>query len=381
MPKIGIMELYADPELIYSQATLAKHCNADVTIFTTNNLYARVFPFFNSNQDYYTWFLQHEDEKLPHFLSRVKKYCNNNIDLLLLNTFYTLPYHQLCYYLFRPECKTVQVAGRVEYWFGEWQPIKYQPLKTFIFSFLNNISQIIRKRTLPHFDGLWVENRDAYDYAISAGYKRKIACLPFLFYTGKNQEYEYSDKLNCITIGTLNNHRRDYHGLLDVFEKLFESGSRDMSLTLLGAPVGRKGLQIIDRCKNLIEKGLDINYYTEYVPEEVVNQGISSADIILNPNSATMYGTGTFGAIMKAMQFAKPGIYPVNSLRHEDLISSSLFYQKIEELPEILINLAKNPEYLKKISKNAVVNAKKFSLDKVALSFQELVIESHLASL
>ncbi len=380
-PNIGVMELHADAELIYSEATLAKHCNANVTIFTTKRLYERVLPFLNSNKDDYNWILQQKEETLPSFLKRVEKYCNNKIDLLLMNTFYVLPHHQIFYYLFRPKCKTVQVAGRVEFWFGEWQPIKYRNIKAFMLSVLNNISQFIRKRTLPRFDGMWVENKDAYNYAISVGYKRKIACSPLLFYTGKIQRHEYSDKLKCITIGTLNDHRRDYNGLLDVFEKLFDSGRKDITLTLLGSPVDRKGFQIIDRCRKLIEKGLDINFYTEYVPEEIVNKKISSADIIINPNYVTMYGVGTFGAIMKAMQFAKPGIYPVNSLHHEDLISSSLFYNKIEELPGIIENLLNNPDILKRLSKNAIVNSEKFSLDKVAKDFQESVLKSHLIDL
>ena len=337
-----------------------------------------VLPFFNSSKDGYTWILKQERETLLSFLKRVEKYCNNKIDLLLMNTCYVMPHHQVFYYLFRPKCKTVQVAGRVEYWFGEWQPIKYRPIKAFILSVLHNISRFIRKRTLPKFDGIWVENRDAYKYAICAGYKRKIACSPYHYYVKKDQSYEYSDKLKCITIGTLNDHRRDYNGLLDTFEKLFDKGNKDITLTLLGYPVDRKGFETIDRCKKLIEKGLDINFYTEYVPEDVVNKKISSADIIINPNYVSLYGTGTFGAIMKGMQFAKPGIYPINSLHHEYLISSSLFYNKIEELLGIIENLLSNPENLKKLSKNAVLNSEKFSLDKVAKDFQESLLKSHL---
>jgi len=381
MPNIGVMEMHADSELIYSEATLVKYCNANVTIFTTKKLYERVLPFFNSSKDDCNWILQQERETLPRYLKRVENYCNNRIDLLLMNTFYVMPHHQLCYYLFRPKCKTVQVAGRVEFWFGEWQPIQYQSIKAFIFSVLNNICQYIRKRTLSKFDGMWVENKVAYNYAISLGYKRKIACLPLLFYTGKNQRNEYSDKLKCITIGTLNDHRRDYNGLLDVFEKLFDTGRKDITLTLLGAPVDRKGFQIIERCRKLIEKGLDINFYTEYVPEEEVNQIISSADIIINPNNVTMYGLGTFGAIMKAMQFAKPGIYPANSLFHEDLISSSLFYNEIEELSGIIEKLLRNPDKLKKLSRNAIVNSEKYSLKTVANKFKESVLKSHLIDL
>jgi glycosyltransferase involved in cell wall biosynthesis len=382
LPNIGVMELHANAETIYSVASLAKYCNANVTIFTTKLQYDRVLPFFNSNRDDYSWILQQEGETLLSYLKRIEKYCNDKIDLLFVNSFYVLPHHQICYFFLRPKCKTVHMVGRIECLFGEWQPIEFLSIKSFILSVSYNISQFIRKRRLPMFDGLWVENRDAYNYAISAGYKKKIACSSVHHSTANVQSHEYSGKMKFITIGTLNSvERRDYHGLLDAFEKLFDFGRKDITLSLLGAPVNQKGFQIIDRCRKLIEKGLDIRFYTEYVPEEVMDEEISSADVIINPIYISTYGTGTSGAILKAMQFAKPGIYPANSLHYEELLSSSLFYNKIEELPGIIENLLSNPEILKELSRNALVNSEKFSFETVANKFQESVLKSHLIDL
>lgn len=377
-PNIGVMELLQDAENIYNEAALAKYCNANVTIFTTKFLYDRVLPFFNNDKDDYNWIIQQKKETLLSFLKRIEKYCNNDIDLLLMNSFDLLPHHQVLYYFFRPKCKVVHVAGRIEKFFGEWHPIRYLPIKQFILSVLFNIGQFIANRTFSMFDGIWVENKDAYNYAISAGYKKKIACLPFKFYTGVVKNHEYSDKLNFITIGVINDYCRDYHGLLDAFEKLFDSGRKDFTLTLLGAPFNRRGFQIIDRCRKLKEKGLDIIFYTEYVSEEVMNEKIASADIIINPNYVSMYGTGTFGAIVKAIQFAKPGIYPIHSMHHEELISSSIIYDKIEELAGIIDSLLSNPEKIKELSQNALVNSEKFSLKIVANKFKESLLNAHL---
>ncbi len=382
LPNIGVMELHTNAETIYSVASLSKYCNTNVTIFTTKLQYERVLPFFKNKKNNYNWILQQEGETFLSFLKRIEEYCNNKIDLLFVNTFYALPHHQICYCLFRPKSKTVHMVGRVECLFGEWKPIEFLSIKSFIFSVSYNISQSIRKRILPMFDGIWVENRDAYNYAVSAGYKKKIACLPVHHSTAKVQSHKYSGKMKFITIGTLNSvDRRDYHGLLDVFEKLFDSGRKNFTIILLGAPFDRKGFQIIDRCRKLIEKGLDINFYTEYVPEEVMSEEISSADVIINPSYISTYGTGTSGAIMKAMKFAKPGIYPANALHHEELISSSLFYNKIEELPGMIETLLNNPENLKKLSKNAVLNSQKFSFETVAKDFQKSVLKSHLIDL
>ncbi len=375
------MELFADVELIHSEATLALRANANVTIFTSLMGYERVSPFFETRLNDCHWVIKPEKDSLSRFLTKVERYCDEKIDLLFLNTFYVLPHQQLLYYFFRPKCTTVQVACRVESWFGELQPIRNKSAKTFILSVLHNISQLIRWRTLPHFNGLWVENRDAYDYAVSKGYKKSLTCNPLLFYTQKKNYQSYNEKLKCITIGTINDQRRDYDGLLDCFEKLFDSGMKNVSLTLLGAPVDDAGLRIINRCDNLIEKGLDLNYYTEYVHEEIVSQKIASADIIINPNKLGLYGTGTFGAIIKAMQFAKPGIYPINSLHHKNLASSSLFYHKIEELSGIIESLLNSPQKIERLSKNARENSEKFSLERVSKEFQTCVLEKYLTGL
>lgn len=381
VPNIGVMELHQDAENIYNEAALAKYCNTNVTIFTTKFLYERALPFFKNDKDDYNWMLQQKEETLLSFLKRIEECCNNEIDLLLMNSFDLLPHHQIFYHLFMPKCKIVHVVGRIEKFFGEWHPVRYLPLKQCILSVSFNIGQFIANRTFSKFDGIWVENKDAYNYAVSAGYKKKIACLPFQFYREVVQSHEYSDTLKFITIGVLNNYARDYHGLLDAFEKLFDSGRNNFTLTLLGAPFNRKGFQIIDRCRKLIEKGLNITFFTEFVPEDVMNREISSADIIINPNYVSRYGTGTFGAIVKAIQFAKPGIYPKNSVHHEELISSSLTYNKIEELPGIIENLLSNPETIKKLYKNAFVSSEKFSFETVAKKFQESLLKSHLIDL
>ena len=61
---IGVMELHADVERIYNEAALAKHCNANVTIFTSMLMYERALPFFNNSKYDYTWIIKQERETL-----------------------------------------------------------------------------------------------------------------------------------------------------------------------------------------------------------------------------------------------------------------------------------------------------------------------------
>jgi glycosyltransferase involved in cell wall biosynthesis len=283
------------------------------------------------------------------------------------------------YYFFRPKCPSVKIISRVEYWFGETEPLKLLSLKNDFISVLHNISQLIRKKTLPIFNGIWVENTDAYDLALRSGYRGQIHCLPFHYSMGDAHRNTITDPLKFVVIGGLTDYRRDYDGLLDAFEKLFDKGRHNVTLSLLGAPRDHreKAFQIIYRCKRLKERGLPIVFYTEHIPEEIMEEKISSANIIINPIKVGTYGTGTSGAVIKAIQYAKPGIYPLDSLHHKELASSSLFYRNIDELPKIIENLLNDPELLNILSENAITNSVAFSLDRMANSFQESLLKSY----
>lgn len=382
---IGVMELHDHPEIIYNEASLARYCNTNVTIFTTKKYYEAALPFFGNTKDDYTWVLQDVTETFFSYLKRVRKYCDNEIDLLLINTFYVFPYHQLIYHSFRPQCKIVHVAGRPERLFGRWRPFICLPAKAFILSVAYTISQFIRTKTLPVFDGIWVENIEAYNQLVSFGYQKHIACLPYHYYYGERSEsHARSDKVKFVVIGAVQNVRRDYHGLLDAFEKLFDSGKKNAALHLLGAPYAYQGklrdegFQIIARCKRMKEKGMDIHFYTEFVPDSVLKQEVLLSDVIVNPG-LPYYGTGTSGSVMAAMRFAKPGIYPANSLRHDDLSSSSVIYDTIEDLSGIMADLLDNREKLSALKQNAMDNSEKFSFERIAAKFKSSILDFHLS--
>lgn len=72
-----------------------------------------------------------------------------------------------------------------------------------------------------------------------------------------------------------------------------------------------------------------------------------SADIIINPIRLKNYPYGGFTAgLVEAIRHAKLGIYPARFQILEELTSSSLFYNKIEELPDLIKNLLDNRELL-----------------------------------
>jgi hypothetical protein len=135
-------------EILHSIASLVKRANpgATVTIFTTRELYAKSQSLFRDRQSDYVWVIKQQEETLRGFLKRIERHCDSNIDLLFVNTIYDYPHRQIMYYFFRPKCPSVKIISRVEYWFGETEPLKLLSLKNDFISVLHNISQLIRKR-------------------------------------------------------------------------------------------------------------------------------------------------------------------------------------------------------------------------------------------
>lgn len=115
---IGVLEFRCHHIFLYSLASVAKNSGANVTIFTTKDLYALVVPLFKDTINGYRWIIRNESEKLLHFLKRVETVANQEIDLLFVNTLQGSVRPYISYFLFNPTCRKVLGTGRVTKWFG-----------------------------------------------------------------------------------------------------------------------------------------------------------------------------------------------------------------------------------------------------------------------
>lgn len=371
MCNIGILELLYHHLFLYSLASMAKNSGGNVTIFTTKFIYDLVTPLFKNRVRNYIWVIKKENESLHHFLKRVETIASSEIDLLFINTLLGRTRYYPVYLLFKPKCKIILVAGRCTNWFGN----SYR-----FFSPYHNIKRFVRKRMLPRFEGIVVHTDTMKDYVLAHHYEKDVFVLPFSIYEGDPVRKTFAGKVKCIVAGSIASWRRDYDGLLNVFQKVWCSDKSNVSLTLLGWPSGEYGRRIIMRCRLLKKRGFDIKFYNKYIPEEVFKDEVTTADIIINPIKLETYEYGGFtSGLVEAIRHAKPGVYPVGYIVPNELLSSSLFYDRIEELPNLIENnFLDNREFLEKLSRNAIVNSEKFSLQRVAAYFRESLLEKLL---
>jgi len=368
--KIGIIEILYHQVFLYSLASVAKESGADVTIFTTKKLYNLLIPLFKDKIKNYKWVIKREAESRTSFLKRVEGIANKEIDLLFVNTIQDDSCDQ--FYFFKPKCKNILVTGRVTEWFGDkFKFILLHPRSSLYY----NLRCILRKKILTKYDAVIVHTESLKDYALKNGYMKDIFVLPFAIYNGSTSLKRIEKKLKFVVTGSIAKHRRDYDGLLKAFEEIWNHGHKDVCLTVLGRPIGEYGERIISRCRLIKEQGFDIQFYNEYIPEEIFNREIMSSDIIVNPIRLKNYRYGLYTAgLVEAIMHAKPGIYPDGYIIPKRLLSSSLFYDGIDKLDYLVEHnfLNNNRGILKKLSKNAKENSEKYSLQEITIAFKDL---------
>ena len=105
--------------------------------------------------------------------------------------------------------------------------------------------------------------------------------------------------------------------------------------------------------------------------------GLMALVMVICPIKQETYPYGGFTAgLVEAIRHAKPGVYPNGYIVPNELLSSSLFYDKIEELPKLIENNFLNSAvFLGNLLKNTRANSEKFSLQHVSNYFQESILQ------
>lgn len=367
--KIGIVEILYHHGFLYSLASVSRESGAEVTVFTTKNVYDITSSLFKNKIKNYRWIIKDEDETIISFLKRIEEIANKEINLLFINTIQG----NLCYksIFFKPKCKTILVTGRATEWFGDkFKLISFNPKRLLNY----NLRCIVRKRILPRYDAVLVHTEALKNYVLTNGYKKEIFVLPYIIYDDNIPLKKNGKELRFIVTGLIAKHRRDYDSILKVFEKMWKQGYKDVCLTILGRPVGRYGKGIVNQCRLLKREGFKIKFFDKFIPNDVFKREILSSDVIINPIKMETYLHGGFtSGLVEAIRYAKPGIYPVDYIVPKELLSSSLFYDRISKLDYLIEQkFLNNRGILEKLSKNAKENSEKYSLQQLTITFKDL---------
>jgi hypothetical protein len=313
-------------------------------------------------------------KRSPKILYRMWKYLKSEDMILINNSLYDLPLryhvlHILLFYIFKPIKSMILNTDRTKRWYKD-DDEHY------------NIRSLIRlnimKFTLKTFSGLTVNSMKDISYLKDKGYQPNICYIPWYLkersdITNIAQEPSKVDILNFGVVGAIEEERRDYLRLLEIFNQLWESGRMEYSLELIGRPVGAYGETVIKICSQYQLKGYPITFYKKFINMDIFLNRVASINCLISPlNMKTYTLTQSTAAITEQIRFNKVAIMP-RKYYVSDLSSSTLYYDKIDDIKKIIENEISDANKLSKYYDNAVSNAEKYTFHEYMANFTEFV--------
>jgi len=385
---IGILEFHYHVKYLYTLAKIVKLNNTNVTVFTTPELFSKVKTYLKNDLDDYEIILKKEEEGMSSFLKRVENICTKKIDLLFINTIQKSMLDFPRFLRFKPSCKMILTIHTANAWFSKKPQLD---LKMIFRTVDTNISTFFgRFLILPKFNAINVIYSPIKDFIIrKTDWDKPVFTIPFGFY---ENEIDYKlvkkndNKLVFVLPGQIEEHRRDYDVVLDAFEKIFQRHNEKIRLILLGYPVGLYGKRILKRCEEFKEKGYNLSYYHNFIPEEEYDLEVKSVDFIILPIKILTHGIGVtkeyYGitkgnaGVFEAIQYGKPMIVPADFNMIKNLESSTMRYLNIDDLIDKIENLISNKKEANAYISLALKNANSFSIEVLQKYFREEILEN-----
>lgn len=191
-------------------------------------------------------------------------------------------------------------------------------------------------------------------------------------------------KLQITVPGRVNSSLRNYDLLFDVLDEI--DGARDqLTVCLLGQPLGNSGERIIRRCERYDERGYDIQYYPSggWVPEEEFAHQLAKTDLIFAPinirgetgnrgQDRVRGRTITTGTIGDAIHIGRPLVMPQEfpvAPEFEDLITT---YEGSADATALIESWAASEATRRELQQGAERAVQQFSLEQQAARFESL---------
>jgi hypothetical protein len=379
MFKICIVEIKGGN---HSVAALCKYANPaknEVLLFTTSRLLPNIEHDLGDYSKLVKITVKENEQSFFSFIKKINQTCNEGVNLLILNTVSRWEFLFL-----NPGCPTFAYFYSLKFWFQDVSSPWTLFRKWFKINYLNTLSwlpnrwhanpffgPIIRKGILVKIHGVFIEYPPFVNLLTEAFDCRK----PVFFLPKRVYEGEESNPVNKKTVfvipGMISNLRRDYSIVLDALQELPRESLSNMKLILLGKPIGKYGLTILQRLNELNQLGLETKCFVQYISHEVFSETLSGSDVIIAPIKFDYHsgvisekftytkGTGTFPDMIR---YAKPTIVPSEYNIAEEFRNCFIAYDNPTELGQLLVELSANKDTLFKVRESTISTLEKYSL-------------------
>jgi D-ribose pyranose/furanose isomerase RbsD len=240
---------------------------------------------------------------------------------------------------------------------------------------------IIRKKILKKIDGIIVEYPPFVDllkdtYNVS----KPVYFLPKRTYSNFTTT-KVINKTVFVIPGMISQVRREYDLVIDAFQNIPKEIQSSIKLIILGRPIKKYGLKIIERLKKLDKSVIEIEYFTKFISHEKFSQSLLQADVIIAPIKLDYYsgiinekftytkGTGTFHDMLR---YSKPTIVPSVYNVAKEFEDCFIKYRDSSELSSLIVELSTNENKISKQKELTLETIKKYSLINVQLMFEKL---------
>lgn len=333
MKKIGILDIRLHPNYLLSTARIFKTKDNDVTIFTIKEMHDLVSPLLKNGGDY-SWVMKGDNEPSRQYLKRIKPIIDRDVDLLLVNTVQGGTRDILAYYLFNPRTRKIISIHNPKNWFGPWRGDLKEKIKS-----------LLKRRMLKRYDAIAVVSDKVKKYVIEQGGidKKPVYVFPFSIHESYEDLSKNNEHIVFVAAGKIEKKRRNYHDLLDVFERVVQKYP-EVELKILGKPEGSYGRLIISRCSQLKAQGCKIFVSQRYLDCDFFESEMRKADILIAPVNMNLYDESKeTGAVYDAIRFAKPVILPEGYAVPGDMLGSPMVmsFKDWPDLNEIIEDLIK----------------------------------------
>lgn len=256
---------------------------------------------------------------------------------------------------FQPKCPSILTIHNINAWSQRGPHIKKNLLHTadsFVSSFYTQ--KIINKFTYLNTinESLLLSMNKAFPH-------KETLSIPFSV-THDSVSPENKDTIDFVIPGTVDNRRRDYETIIDVFD-VINQDHKNTRLILLG-----KSDQGI--------KGKNIVTFDEFVPRETYDNYLKNADFIICPSlpetstvntAKEYYGITKSPNIFESIKWRKPLIIPKEIPIPKSMAKSTIQYENYEDLYENMSFYLDNKNTFDKLKEEAYQNSAYYTVDNV----------------
>lgn len=390
MKKVCIVEIKSGN---HSAAELCKYANPEkneVLLFTISSL----LPNIKNDLGLYSKFVEihvkGDNQSFYSFVQQINKACLNGVDLLILNTVSRWEFMFL-----ELRCPTYAYFYSLRFWFKDLNTVAGFFKNIFQVNYLNLLSWlptrwhanpyfgiVIRKMILKKIDGIIVEYPPFIDYLKNKyEVERPIYFIPKRTYDSSSTK-RFNQKLVFVIPGMISELRRDYDLVIDAFENIPKDIRSKIKLIVLGKPIKKFGIRIIERLKKLDESDIEVKYFTKFISHEEFSDCLLESDLIISPitldyRSGVIHekftytkGTGTFPDMIR---YAKPTIVPECYNVDDQFGECFIKYKDSSDLSSLIVDFSSDEKKLFDHQRKTREKMQMYSLIKVQKMFGKLL--------